>query len=1289
MKKSILSLHLILLLVVGVTSIFGDHSLSFDGVDDYVSIPSSTSISTTFDGLNPFTISSWVKTVTIDGYQEIWSKGYESSTTPDNREFVCVKQPGELSITFVIYEGNDLANRIGIYASEILELNAWVNVTISYDGGTNHNSLKVYKNGILHSTTSQDVGSFTTGITPTSDPLEFGRFVHNTPWAYWNGLMDNTTLWNYALSEDEIQDIQYSNYNGTETGMIGYWKFDQGSGEIASDSSGNDNHGSVIGSTWSTDVPIMDSPPEPIVNHSISFDGSSYVELTQNMPHANLSELSIQLWVKNDWSDDQEYFLDFGALAGNPQPFVYRILQQNGSLMAWVEGTALANVDGDRNVEYPVTNLIPGNWVNVAITLTSNTIKLYVDGQVVDVGSFDYSGNYDMFTNQGVYVFGKNGGASMYTDASLDDISVWNYALNQSELQTNMNSQLYGDELGLIGHWGFNEGIGLTIDDATLSDNSGTIVGNAAWSTDVPELSTAPVTIILNEIMNNPSAVDDTDGEWFELYNAGGVDINLDGWTLSDLGSDIVQIQGTVTIPSGGYAVIGNNGNISSNGGVELDYQYSTLYLSNSDDEIILRNPEGITIDSVAWDGGPNFPDPTGASMALFNPALDNSIGSNWAESSTPFGLGDLGTPGLPNFLSNIVVDQMVLEFDTVFVAESGELSVTISNVGNAPLLIDSLYTNSSLFNVSFSDSLIETTAELQITFTPTEFGNVSGTLYISSNDPDEGLVEIPLSGFGYYLSPDIELESTSIVFGGVMDGLTGVEVFHIYNIGEELLELDSIYCTENFSVSESNGNVAPGESLSLEVSFLPDDEISFSGALTIVSGNDPDEDTLSVNLSGVGTAQSPIILLSTEILDFGTEVVTNDTTSLQLTIYNRGILPLVIHELDITNYNNPAVFWTEFEDAEIQQNDSVIVVISFSSPDSIYYASSKITVYSNAGNIDVSVGIGTAGKIEDTTIEALSTDTLLVPISCNLSQPVNGIQFNLTYNSDIVELINVQNNQPGAEDWEIYITPVGLIIFYTITNENLIPIGHQTPLLLQMMITSSVEAVETIDFLEPIYASTEGVITIPDFLFRSGDINIVYDNTPPTIPTGLQAEVDNNILITWSENSENDISYYVLDKSADEDFITDQYSSISTSETSYIDTAFEDGQTLYYRLSAVDSTGNVSDYSEVISIEAVVGIENSTIPKTFILNHNYPNPFNPSTTIRYGLPEDSIVSMVIYDVRGQVVKMLDSEHQSAGWYDIVWNGETTDGKTISTGIYFARLVAGDNSQVIKMLYLK
>jgi len=110
----------------------------------------------------------------------------------------------------------------------------------------------------------------------------------------------------------------------------------------------------------------------------------------------------------------------------------------------------------------------------------------------------------------------------------------------------------------------------------------------------------------------------------------------------------------------------------------------------------------------------------------------------------------------------------------------------------------------------------------------------------------------------------------------------------------------------------------------------------------------------------------------------------------------------------------------------------------------------------------------------------------------------------------------------------------------------------------------------------------------------------------------------------------------------------------------------------------------------DVATTLLVVGIDESgMIPEEYNLAQNFPNPFNPSTTIKYGLPEDSNVSLIIYDLRGNVVQTLESGTKSAGWYELVWNGETADGKTISTGIYFARLVASDYSQVIKMLYLK
>lgn len=101
------------------------------------------------------------------------------------------------------------------------------------------------------------------------------------------------------------------------------------------------------------------------------------------------------------------------------------------------------------------------------------------------------------------------------------------------------------------------------------------------------------------------------------------------------------------------------------------------------------------------------------------------------------------------------------------------------------------------------------------------------------------------------------------------------------------------------------------------------------------------------------------------------------------------------------------------------------------------------------------------------------------------------------------------------------------------------------------------------------------------------------------------------------------------------------------------------------------------------------MGLSHQGQPDEKQLLWNFPNPFNPSTTIRYELPEAAHVLLLIYDVRGRLVHTLVSGQQSAGWYDIIWKGESTEGKTISTGIYYASLDADGDHQLIKMLYLK
>lgn len=139
------------------------------------------------------------------------------------------------------------------------------------------------------------------------------------------------------------------------------------------------------------------------------------------------------------------------------------------------------------------------------------------------------------------------------------------------------------------------------------------------------------------------------------------------------------------------------------------------------------------------------------------------------------------------------------------------------------------------------------------------------------------------------------------------------------------------------------------------------------------------------------------------------------------------------------------------------------------------------------------------------------------------------------------------------------------------------------------------------------------------------------------------------------------------------------------------------------------DLAGNTRLYGEFVDIGAyenqnvqVVGISNNQLPITNSQMTNYPNPFNPSTTISFSITQNSVLATLeIYNLKGQKVKTLpvilsDSENRNfiegsgtPNSYSVIWNGTDDSGKLVSSGVYFARLKAGNVEASCKMLLLK
>ncbi|OGG47088.1 MAG: hypothetical protein A3F84_14020 [Candidatus Handelsmanbacteria bacterium RIFCSPLOWO2_12_FULL_64_10] len=93
--------------------------------------------------------------------------------------------------------------------------------------------------------------------------------------------------------------------------------------------------------------------------------------------------------------------------------------------------------------------------------------------------------------------------------------------------------------------------------------------------------------------------------------------------------------------------------------------------------------------------------------------------------------------------------------------------------------------------------------------------------------------------------------------------------------------------------------------------------------------------------------------------------------------------------------------------------------------------------------------------------------------------------------------------------------------------------------------------------------------------------------------------------------------------------------------------------------------------------------------PSDFALSHNYPNPFNPATTIRYAIPQAERVTLRVYNLLGQQVASLVDARQEAGFYAIQWDGKDAQGRRAASGVYFYRMQAGKFVRTEKMLLLK
>jgi hypothetical protein len=208
------------------------------------------------------------------------------------------------------------------------------------------------------------------------------------------------------------------------------------------------------------------------------------------------------------------------------------------------------------------------------------------------------------------------------------------------------------------------------------------------------------------------------------------------------------------------------------------------------------------------------------------------------------------------------------------------------------------------------------------------------------------------------------------------------------------------------------------------------------------------------------------------------------------------------------------------------------------------------------------------------------------------------------------------------------------------------------------------------------------------------GDMGIygshAFDMDQPEYPKGLAATIlSGETVLRWNQNPEPDVALYAVYKDTDPDFIPSATTFVTL--VSAPDTTHNDGTTvegMYYKVSAIDADGYAGGYAGPVDAEPT-GIGDVASPAAFRLHQNHPNPFNPTTRIRYEVGERGRVSLDVFDLRGGLVRRLVDEDKGPGAYVAEWDGRNTEGERVSTGVYFYRLAAGTFSETRKMVLLK
>jgi len=736
--------------------------------------------------------------------------------------------------------------------------------------------------------------------------------------------------------------------------------------------------------------------------------------------------------------------------------------------------------------------------------------------------------------------------------------------------------------------------------------------------------------VVLNEIHYNPATSQGVDNkfEFIELYNTCETKESLANFSFSKglshqfVDGDSIEAQGFLVLAADATSYPGA-------------VQWSSGALVNTGEKIVLVNSLGVQVDSVDYGVAGQWPQLAnggGSSLELISSSLDNALGESWQAS---FNMG--GTPGQANSTSavnqpGIVALPDTLEMEDTTVGSSSAEKLIILNSGSETLELTKFATvgnDSAHFTVDIELPLsIEPRrfTMLDVVFSPTESGDRSVEIQISSNDPDSPLTTIPVlaKGIEEELSPlagvlmITELHYNPATSQG---SDTDFEFLELFNTSNQEVSLAGISFAAGITHTFSDGEIIPAEGYLV----LAKTGATYPGSLQWQSGNlvNSGEEVKLVDIDG----------LTIDVVDYENGAPWPDSPN-----GNGSSLELK----DLLADNSLAENWqasaTIGGTPGAKNSTGATNLLMAAEPDSIDFGivnmSDKKSLKFMAKNISRNVIQITEISLDAESGFAVSSEQLPINLNPNgqIKITVSTLPSAYAQHDAVVRIISADQGVAAQIPLSMYVnTP-------PIAPQLLQPSwGEETDHLTwsngsdpdpEQTCSFFIEVSQTEKF-ETIHGQTEAI--------EDTTVNLSDVLTPLNLEPGTAYYVRVGATDNFGENSDySNVGYFTVKQ-------------------------------------------NITGIQDV----------DKPLPTSFALQQNYPNPFNPETKIHIDLPVQAQVQLKIYNMRGQLTRTLVDQTLPAGSHPIIWRGRNNAGQPAASGIYLAVMTSGKVIQIRKMTLLR